>query len=52
MIYLPVGDIEESLRRVEQGGGKVLHASRGSDGSCATAVIEDPVGVYFAIAAG
>lgn len=52
MIYLPVGDIEESLRRVEQGGGKVLHASRGSDGSCATAVIEDPVGVHFAIAAG
>ena len=52
MIYLPVGDLAESLRRVEEEGGKVLAASRGSDGEYAHAAIQDPVGACLALAAG
>jgi hypothetical protein len=33
MIYLPVGDLAESLRRVEEEGGKVIKATRGRMGS-------------------
>ena len=52
MLYLPVGDLDESLRRVEEEGGKVVKAMRGPDGECASAVIQDPVGVYLALARG
>jgi predicted enzyme related to lactoylglutathione lyase len=44
MIYLPVGDLEECLRRVREGGGKVVKSTRGSDGEYTHAVIQDPVG--------
>lgn len=50
MLYLPVGDLDESLRRVEQEGGKVRSRNLGSDGAVTTAVIEDPVGVCCALA--
>jgi len=49
MIYLPVGDLAESLRRVEEEGGQVLKATRGTDGQYACAVIQDPVGVCLAL---
>jgi predicted enzyme related to lactoylglutathione lyase len=52
MLYLPVGDMAESLRRVEEEGGKVLKAVQGDDGNHAYAAIEDPVGVVFAIVPG
>lgn len=52
LIYLPVGDLEESLRRVQEGGGKVLKESRGSDGKLSYAVIQDPVGARLALAPG
>ena len=45
MIYLPVGDLAESLRRVEEEGGTVVKATKGADGNYAHAVIQDPVGV-------
>lgn len=51
MIYLPVGDLPESLRRVREGGGKII-ATRGTDGEDAYAVIQDPIGVYLALASG
>jgi predicted enzyme related to lactoylglutathione lyase len=52
MIYLPVGDLAESLRRVDEDGGKVIKATRGADGQDAQAVIQDPVGACLALAAG
>ncbi len=52
MIYLPVGDLAESLRRVEEEGGKVIKAGRGTDGEYAYAAIQDPVGVCLALVPG
>lgn len=52
LIYLPVGDLAESVRRVEERGGRVIKAIRGSDGQYAHAVIQDPVGAYLALVAG
>ena len=52
MIYLPVGDLAESLRRAREGGGKVIKATRGTDGEYAYAVIQDPVGACLALVPG
>lgn len=46
LLYLPVADLTESLRRVEEEGGKVIKAS---EGDYTYAVVQDPVGVYFAL---
>jgi uncharacterized protein len=51
MIYLPVGDLAESLRLVAEGGGEVL-PSRGADTDLAYAVIRDPVGAHLALVPG
>lgn len=47
LIHLPVGDLAESLSRVVEGGGEVVHGSA-SDGS---AVIRDPGGVMLVLQA-
>jgi hypothetical protein len=52
MIHLPVGDLAESLRRVREGGGKVLKTIRGADGEYAYAAVQDPVGACLALVAG
>ncbi len=52
MIYLPVGDLAESLRCVREGGGKVIKATRGTDGEYASAVVQDPVGVCLGLVPG
>ena len=52
MIYLPVGDLAESLRLVREEGGRVIKETRGSDGAYAYAVVEDPVGVTLALVPG
>jgi len=52
MIYLPVGDLAESLRRVREGGGEVIKATRGTDGEYASAVVQDPVGACLALVPG
>lgn len=52
MIYLPVGDIAESLRRVDEGGGEVIKATRGDAGAFVYAVIQDPVGACLALVPG
>lgn len=49
MIYLPVGDLAESLRRVESEGGKVIKTQRGDDGDYVYAAIQDPVGAYLGL---
>lgn len=52
LLYLPVGDLAESLRRVEEEGGRVVKAAHGSDDEIAYAVIEDPVGARLALLPG
>ncbi len=52
MLYIPVGDLAESLRRVRDGGGKVIKETTGADGKPTCAVIQDPVGVSLALAQG
>ena len=52
MIHLPVGDLAESLRRVREGAGKVIKATRGTDGECAYAAVQDPVGAFLALVPG
>ncbi|MCB0132302.1 MAG: VOC family protein [Caldilineaceae bacterium] len=52
MIYLPVGDLTESLRRVEEEGGKIIKVIHGNDGELVYATIQDPVGVYLALVPG
>jgi uncharacterized protein len=49
MIYLPVGDLAESLRRVEQEGGEVIKAAKGDDGGYMYAAVRDPVGACLAL---
>jgi predicted enzyme related to lactoylglutathione lyase len=48
IIYLPVGDLAASLRRVVEEGGEVIR-SGDSDGELAYAVIRDPVGAHFGL---
>lgn len=52
MLYLPVGDLAESLRRVQEEGGKVVTATRGEAGEYVYAVVQDPLGVYLALMPG
>ena len=52
MIYLPVGDLAESLRRVQEEVGQVIKATRGTDGEYAYAAVQDPGGVCFALVQG
>jgi len=52
MIYLPVGDLAESLRRVREGGGEIIKETRGADGGYAYAVVQDPVGATLALVPG
>lgn len=52
MIYLPVGDLAESLRRVREGGGRIIRTTRGTDGKHTSAVIQDPVGAYLTLVPG
>ena len=47
ILSLPVGDFEESLRRVHEGGGEIIQGPT----ETGYAVIRDPVGVYFALQA-
>jgi len=51
MIYLPVGDLAESLRRTAEGGGEVVRSS-GSGDDLVYAVIRDPVGAHLALVPG
>lgn len=52
MIYVPVGDITESLQRVQEEGGTIVKAMQGEDGAYIYAAIQDPVGAYIALMPG
>ena len=49
ILYLPVGEIAVSLRRVREEGGKVIKDSTEADGRYAYALVEDPVGAILAL---
>ena len=48
LIHLPVNDLDESLQKVSDHGGKIIQRLDSEN----TAVIRDPVGVYLALQAG
>ncbi len=52
MVCLPVGDLAESVRRVREEGGTVVAELPRDDGPGARAVVQDPVGAYFALVPG
>lgn len=52
MLYLPVGDLAESLRRVQEEGGRIIKPMQGEDGRYVYAAIQDPVGVSLALIPG
>ncbi len=52
MICLPVGDLAESVRRVQEEGGKIIKATRGDDGEYARAVVQDLVGACLSLVPG
>jgi uncharacterized protein len=52
MLYLPVGDLAESVRRVAKEGGAVIKLVRGEDGTDGYAAVQDPMGVYLALVQG
>lgn len=49
IIYLPVADLAESLRRVQAEGGTVIKEMRLEDGTYVYAAVQDPVGAFFAL---
>lgn len=53
MLYVAVGDLEESLRRVEEEGGEVVRrGDTAEEHGIAYAVIRDPVGAYMGLMPG
>lgn len=51
MMYLPVGDLLESIRRAREEGGRVITTRTGANGVLTHAVVEDPVGACLALVA-
>lgn len=49
MLYLPVGDLAESVRRVVDEGGAVIKTVQDEDGRSVYAAVQDPVGAYLAL---
>ncbi len=49
LICLPVGDLAESLGRVQEGGGEVVEVRKGASDEYEYAVIRDPVGAYLTL---
>jgi predicted enzyme related to lactoylglutathione lyase len=49
LVYINVEDIEESCRKCEELGGKVLHKALAEDGTPFYAVIQDPAGAILAV---
>ena len=52
IIYLPVDNFTESLRRVKEEGGKVIKVMQSKEGENLSAIIQDPVGVYLGLMPG
>jgi predicted enzyme related to lactoylglutathione lyase len=52
LLYLPVGDLGESLARAREEGGEVVRVRTTSSGELANAVPRDPLGACFALVPG
>lgn len=52
LLHVAVGDLAESLRRVEEEGGTVIKARHGKDGALLSAAVRDPVGAHLALVPG
>jgi uncharacterized protein len=52
LIYLPVGDLAESVRRVREERGEIIKAGRGTDGEYVSVVVKDLVGAHLALVQG
>ncbi|CAN5675277.1 VOC family protein [soil metagenome] len=52
LLYLTVGDLAESVRRVPEEGGSVVKGVLGKDGELMYAAIRDPVGAFVALMQG
>lgn len=51
LLYLPVGDLDQSVERVQALGGQIIKDGRG-DGSTGAVVIRDPAGAHVALVQG
>lgn len=49
MMYLPVGDLADSLKHVQSGDGSIVNEYKNDDGQTTFAAIQDPVGAYLAL---
>lgn len=49
MIYLPVGDLVESVGRAQERGGQIVDSRTGSSSEFAYVVVRDPVGACLAL---
>ena len=52
LIYLPVGDLEDSLIQARTHGGEVVAARMSAAGEGGYAVVRDPVGAYLGLVPG
>ncbi|MEM9383432.1 MAG: VOC family protein [Pseudomonadota bacterium] len=52
LIYLPVADLEDSVRRAREQGGEIIKTTSQTHGEHAYAVVRDPVGACFALVPG
>ncbi|MBM3729069.1 MAG: VOC family protein [Acidobacteria bacterium] len=49
MVYFTVGDLDESIRRCQAGGGRLVAGPRGFGPTARYCVIEDPAGAHCAL---
>lgn len=49
MVYINVADIQASVQRCEELGGKVLKVASGDDGAIYYAIIQDPAGAIMGL---
>jgi len=49
IIYVTVDDIQQSIEKCIELGGKVLKEQKGEDGTCYYALIQDPFGAIMAL---
>lgn len=52
MVHLPVGDLAESLRRVQMEDGRLFEVTHDDAGAAACAAIEDSQGGQLTLAQG
>lgn len=49
IVYLNVADVEVAVQQCLAFGGKLVKESRGGDGNCIYALLEDPSGAVFGV---